>query len=106
MSTPPKPDTLEMPKFEGAMAKVVNDPAVLKWLTKLQVWCREAILQQERQDRTIDDHQDAISDLERAAQEQRDLEDAIDRIRERMDDTVRGIYTLDETADWLRRGYF
>lgn len=95
-------DTTELPKFDAVKARVA-DPGVLKWLGKLEAWCAHAIAEQARLNKSIEDRNGTIEDFERAAAEQGKLEDFIERIGQRIADTERGIYTLDETADWLRR---
>lgn len=98
------PDTTEVPKFDKLRPYLGNVSAgVVAWIDKLQAWCEEAVREQERLDKRNAERKDMIDDLERAAAEQGKLEDVIERIEQRIEDTVRGIYTLDETAEWLRR---
>lgn len=100
----PDVDTTEVPKFDKLRPHLGGvKPGVIAWIDKLQAWCEEAVREQERLEKNVDEGRDTIDDLERAAAEQEKLEDVIERIEQRIEDTVRGIYSLDETADWLRR---
>lgn len=97
-------DTEEVPKFDALRPHLGGvAPGVVKWIDKLQRWCEAAVRAQERLGKQIKDRDDQIHDLQREATDQRDWEDFMRRVGDRIADTERGIYTLDETADWLRR---
>lgn len=101
----PDVDVEKVPQFDKLRPHLTGvRPGVISWVDKLQAWCEAAAERIGELDKDVDRLQDLIVDHERAAEKQRDLEGAVERIEQRLEDTVRGIYTLEETMDWLRRG--
>lgn len=96
-------DVSEVPNFTVVRTRIPHQSPVQGWLNKLQTWCEGSVKDRARLERNASDLNDRISDLEQEASKQRDAEDFIERIEERLSDTERGIYTLHETMDWLRR---
>lgn len=99
MTTAETPDITTVPKFDAVRARV-RDEGVLSWLTKLQAWCEEAVAEQERAGKKLEQVADELEDVRQELVAKADVESLL----ERLDDTERGIFSMDETLDWIRRG--
>lgn len=96
------PDVETVPNFDAVRARI-EAPSVLRWLAKLEEWCKLSVEERDRLEKSAERLDDEKEDLERALAEKRDAEEFLEQITQRIEDTERGIYTLQETADWLRR---
>lgn len=102
----PEVDVSKLPNFEAFRQQLGTAPRdkIVAWVDKLEKWCRRA---HEKVEEEQGHNNDLYSENERMHQEltkQRDAESMIGTIEQRLEDTQRGIFTWDETADWLRRG--
>lgn len=99
-----EPDVETVPQFDKLRPHLTGvRQGVISWVDKLQAWCEAAVREHEQLNKRVDDLTHMIEAHERAAAEQRDMEGVVERIEQRLEDTERGIYTLEETMDWLRR---
>jgi hypothetical protein len=87
-TTQERPDLSQIPKF----------PAFLKWIHKLESWCKEAVLLIEHLKEEVDDmrqERDAAVESEDWARRMYDM------LMEDLEDVPRGIRTLEEVMDRL-----
>lgn len=93
----PDVNITKLPNFDAVRGHLrVDQQGVQAWIDKLEEWCKLSLADRESLQGEVEGAERKLTNAEAAADTLRDLE-------QRLADTERGIFTVDETLDWLRR---
>lgn len=92
----------KLPNFDAVRA-LIGDPRVLRWLDRLKRWCEFSMDEREAEQSANADYMTANENMAHELANQRDAEQLLAEVRERLADTRRGMYDWEQTLDWIER---